>query len=493
MASRHNTTTREDVIWRPSPGPQTELLQCPVFEVFYGGARGGGKTDGMLGDFLSHAKLYKKDAIALMVRRQRTELVETIERSKALYARWADYNEQDKMWTFRNGARFRFAYLERDKDAEAYQGHSYTRLYVEEIGNFPSPTPILKMMATLRSGAGVPCCFRATGNPGGPGHQWVKARYITPAPGGRQIIADVYINPYTGNQIERRRVFIPAFVKDNPYLGDDYVATLQMTGSDNLVKAWLFGDWNIVEGAFFDNWSWRNVVKPFVVPRHWGRFRALDWGFATPFSAGWWAIVGDDGEDYGLPRDALLRYREWYGVAKDGRGNIMPNVGVRLTAEELADGIKQRSGDEKYLYSIADPAIFSEHGGPSIAERMAIHRVEYRRGDNRRLGERGHMGGWDQLRARIGGIDERPMLYTFDTCVDFIRTLPVMQHDPDRPEDLDTKQEDHAVDEARYGVMSRPWQPPLPVAPPPPRNIHTMTMEDAWKHLRDDPKKSNRI
>ena len=170
------------IIWEPQQ-QQAALIACPVFEVFYGGARGGGKTDGALGEWASHADLYGANAIGLMVRRTLVQLTETIERSKQIYSPLgAKYHEQDKLWRFPNGARLRFAYLERDTDADGYQGHSYSRVYIEEIGNFPSPTPIMKLMATLRSGAGVPCGFRATGNPGGPGHQWVKARYIDPAP-----------------------------------------------------------------------------------------------------------------------------------------------------------------------------------------------------------------------------------------------------------------------------------------------------------------------
>ena len=155
-----------------------------MFEVFFGGARGGGKTDGMLGEWASHADLHGKNAVGLMVRRERVQLLETIERSRQIYGPvGARYNDQDKMWRWPNGARLRFAYLERDADADAYQGHSYTRVYVEELGTFPSASPVLRLMATLRSGEGVPCGFRATGNPGGPGHTWVKARYIDPNPG----------------------------------------------------------------------------------------------------------------------------------------------------------------------------------------------------------------------------------------------------------------------------------------------------------------------
>ena len=162
-------------VWKPNPGPQTRLLTCPdgFFEVFFGGARGGGKTDGMLGEFIAHASRHGKHASGLMVRRELTQLVDTIERSRQLYTPiGAKYNASEKTWLFPNGARLRFAYLERDSDADAYQGHSYTRVYVEEIGTFPSDKPIMKLMATLRSGAGVPVGFRATGNPGGPGHHW---------------------------------------------------------------------------------------------------------------------------------------------------------------------------------------------------------------------------------------------------------------------------------------------------------------------------------
>ena len=276
------------VIWEPQ-ATQAALITCPVFEVFYGGARGGGKTDAVLGDWIGHADQYGEHAIGLMVRRERTQLIETIERSRALYAPLgAKFLEQDKMWRFPNGARLRFAYLESDSDADAYQGHSYTRVYVEEVGTFPRPELVLKLMATLRSGAGVPVGFRATGNPGGPGHNWVKARYIDPARQGWELIPSTFKNPWTNETIVRQRVFIPSKLSDNHYLGNEYVANLSMSGNAALVRAWLEGDWDAIEGAFFDCWSpAKHVIRPFEIPADWLRFRSMDWGSASPFSIGW--------------------------------------------------------------------------------------------------------------------------------------------------------------------------------------------------------------
>lgn len=435
-------------IWRPQPGPQVALLTCPVFEVFYGGARGGGKTDGMLGEFIGHAARYGSDASALMVRRSRTELYDTIERSHELYPRLgARFNATEKFWRFPGGARLRFAYLENDADAEAYQGHAYTRVYVEEAGNFPNPAPIMKLMATLRSPAGVPVGFRATGNPGGPGHTWVKARYIDPAPLGFEVITD----ELTGLQ----RIYIPARVSDNRLLIESdpgYVDRLRASGSPELVRAWLEGDWNVIVGSYFPEFNLaRHVIAPFAIPKHWVRLRSCDWGSARPFSVGWYAV--SDGELESIPRGALVKYREWYGM-RPGQ----PNVGLKLTAEQVADGILERQAeDEKIDFSVIDPAAFAQDGGPSIAERMAGRQVFFQRADNARVGTRGAMGGWDLLRQRLVGEDDRPMLYFFETCRDSIRTLPALQHDDKRPEDVDTDGEDHAADEIRYACAARPW------------------------------------
>jgi hypothetical protein len=139
----------------------------------------------------------------------------------------------------------------------------------------------------------------------------------------------------------------------------------------------------------------------------------MDWGSARPFAVGWWAQA--DGASHGLPKGALVKYREWYGSTGE------PNVGLRLTAEEVADGIKQReAGDDAIAYGVADPAIFSSDGGPSIAERMFGRGVIWRRADNARVSPQGALGGWDAFRQRLKGEDGRPMAYWMATCRDAI-------------------------------------------------------------------------
>ena len=455
--------TRSPLIWWPQPGPQAALVKCPVFEIMYGGARGGGKTDGMLGKFANKAGRYGEHCIGVFFRRTREDLKEAVERSKQIYAPLGAKLVSERQWRFPNGARLKFEYLDRDKDADNYQGHSYTDVFMEELTHWPDPTPVNKLKATLRSAHGVPCQFHATCNPGGPGHLWVKERYIDPAPGGWKILTEEFENPFDGMTQTLERVFIPSRLTDNRLLLDSdpmYVAKLQQSGSKELVRAWLEGDWDIVVGAYFDCWNeWKargGLVKPFTIPKHWVRFRSFDWGSARPFSVGWWAVASEHYEPLNIPTGALVRYREWYGASK-------ANVGLKLDAEQVADGIVQRT-EETIDYSVADPAIFSVDGGPSIAERMARRGVAFRRADNRRVGKLGHSVGWDQVRSRFNG-DDRPMMYVFDTCTDFVRTMPALQHDETRPEDIDTDGEDHVADEVRYACMSRPWMRALPQKP----------------------------
>lgn len=442
------------VAWEPRSKPQAAFIACPVFEIFYGGSRGSLKTDGALGDWISHEDLYGEHAIGLMVRRKRTQLLETYERAKQIFTPLGfKFNDSEHTCRGPNGGRLRFAYLERDSDAENYQGHSYTRVYVEELGNFPSQAPVMKLMATLRSAHGVPCGFRGTGNPGGPGHGWVKKRYIDPDPNGWKVITEEYVNPWTGERLTRERIFIPGKITDHNLLGAEYIANLQMSGSPELVRAWLEGDWDVVAGAYFPEFSrGRHVLDPMGFPMDWKRFTATDWGSARPFWTGWFVIVQREtkartvtGRPITLLPGALVCYREWYGEDEKRPGQ---NLGLKLPVEEWAGGVLKRTGDESIAYDVVDSSMFDEDGGPSLAERaMKVTRkgkkLRMRPADKRRL------PGWNQVRARLrGDLPEEagpPMLFFLMGCENAVRTLAALQHDDveSKFEDADTEGEDH--------------------------------------------------
>lgn len=449
--------------WAPQPGPQTEAITaewCP--EILYGGAVGGGKSDFLIGDYLQDVPTYGQAWRGIMFRRTYPELEELIFRSREIYPQTgAEWNEQKKTWTWPNGAHLKMRYIESDKDVLRYQGHQYTWIGFDELTQWATLYPYRYLRSRLRSAHAVPTKrIRAASNPGGPGHLEVKTYFVDPAPAG-------YV-PIVDDKTGLERMFIPSRLENNTILiqrDPTYIDRVRGLGSETLVKALLEGDWSVIEGAFFDCWSaQRHVIRPFQIPEHWLRFRSMDWGSASPFSVGWWAVPSDDFEHDNriIPRGAMVRYREWYGVKMDN-GIAVPNVGLKMTAEEVADGIKQREAGEKISYGVLDPSAFAQDGGPSIAERMMGRGVGFRRADNKRVGTKGALGGWDLMRHRLkGNGDDQPMLMVFSTCANFIRTVPVLQHDPDHPEDIDTEMEDHCGDETRYGCASRPWIQPAP-------------------------------
>lgn len=457
------------MVWRPQPGPQKALVDCGVPEIFFGGARGGGKTDGVLGKYALKEERYGAAFNALFLRRELPMLDDAIERAKQIYGPLGGkWNDQRKTWRLPNGGRLRFRPLEKTSDAEKYQGQNVTDACVEEAGQYPDPGPIDRLNGVLRSSAGVPTQLLLTGNPGGAGQLWLKSRYVDPAPRGMRILTR-----RLPSGRDHRYVFIPSRLANNRFLGADYVDRLYLVGSAELVKAWLDGDWSAIAGAYFDCWSSaKHVIRPFAVPAHWTRFRSFDWGSAAPFAAQWWAVSDgsllSDGRCY--PAGALVLYREWYGAKiEDSR-----RVGLKLFAEQVAAGIREREGGETINYGVADPACWKVDGGPSVAERMAAapHRVLFRPADNSRV------TGWDQMRSRLIG-DDSPMLYAFATCVDFIRTLPALQHDDTNAEDVDSDGEDHSADAARYACMSRPYTRRSAAAAPI-RGIGEMTIDEVW-------------
>ena len=413
----------------------------------------------MLGDWLQHKTTWGRHAKGVIFRRTMPELEDVIHRSHEIYGpigwRWF---ERKTKWIAPDGAELKMRFLDRDSDANKYQGHRYTYVGVDELPHFPSPRPIDKIYATLRSPHGVPCLFRATGNPGGPGHIWVKNRYISPHPDGLTPFTSKYVLP-NGTELESTRVFIPSKLSHNRLLVENdplYEARLSLVGDEELVRAWLEGDWDVAVGQYFSEFSHeRHILPEMQVPEHWTKFRALDWGSKTPFCV-LWVAVSDGDVKLGnriIPHGALVFYREWYG-------SIRGNQGLGMTAAEVARGIFARDMAERIDYSVADYEIRKSTNGPSVAEDFANSGIFWRNADKDRK------PGWAQVRNRLKGInykhdDWRPMIYFMENCEHTIRTLPGVVRNEDDLEDVLKAGEDHCADTVRYACMSRPWVTPL--------------------------------
>jgi hypothetical protein len=479
----NSTYTEVPYAWKPQEGPQLDALLatwCP--ELLFGGARGGGKSQLLLGDFLQDVEKFGQHWKGILFRRSYKELEELIDNSKLIYPKsGGEYYIQAKEWRWPNGAKLRFAYLERDADAEGYQGHQYTWLGFDELGNYPSDGPYKKLIACLRNGdMEIPTKrIRASANPGGSGHHWVYDRFISHAPKGYE----PYDDPISG----MTRMFIPSRVTDNLILMKNdpgYVGRLRNVGSEALVKAWLEGDWSAIEGAFFSEFKpGIHVIDEFSIPDYWPKWAAVDWGFAKPFSVGWYTISDSSMEDDGLPSGSIIRYKEWYGCGE-------PNKGIRLPVDKFAHGIRERTGSDHLEYVVCDPSMFVEDGGPSLAEHMgrAPYNLPVIRGDNKRV------PGWNRARVLMNAEKQRPKCYFFPSSIHLLRTLPIMQHDKKKSEDLDTTSEDHAVDEWRYSIMSRidPRNKPEPGYRPI-HGIEKLTLQRLWKYHEEEQGKQKRF
>lgn len=471
-------------LWEPQPGPQSLAIGAQfATELMFGGARGGGKSDYLLGDFLQDVHL---GAIwrGIIFRRSYPELEELITRAKEIYGPLgAVYKIADKTFVFPSGATLKMRHVETESDCDKYQGHQYTWIGWDELTNWPNLKSYKKLKACLRSAHGVQFKrIRCSANPGGVGHHEVKAYFVDPAPKGFELIENTDEDGFVTT-----KMFIPSKVYDNKKLLENdpgYIARLREIGSPELVRAWLEGDWNVITGAYFPEFSvQKHVLEPFKIPAHWVRFRSMDWGSASPFCVLWHAVCSEgyqvENGPY-LPSGSIVTYRELYGW------NGTPNTGVRWPANRVAQEIKKAEYGDKITYGVLDPSAFSKDSGPSHAERMATEGVLFRKADNNRI------AGWDMVRDRLCGIDGaidvdygvgRPMWYVFKTCVHIIRTLPALQHDLNDPEDCDTDGEDHAPDTLRYGFMSRPWRRPKPAPPKEPefKLLQTATMNDLWQ------------
>jgi hypothetical protein len=313
--------------------------------------------------------------------------------------------------------------------------------------------------ACLRGVNDFPKRVYYTCNPGGQGHQFIKAKFID-----RKFDNGEDPDDYT---------FIQSLVTDNKVLMEsqpDYVKQLEAL-PPKLREAWLYGRWDIFEGQFFEEFRetpditkcheagiteeeameqgrWTHVIKPFDLSSHdkrgWTIVRSYDFGYAKPFSCAWWAVDYDG---------TIYRIMELYGCTST------PNEGVKWTPDKQFEEIAKVEREHpwlkgKQIHGVADPAIWDASRGDSIADTAIKYGVYFTPGDHERI------AGWMQCHYRLQ-FDENgyARMYVFENCKGFIRTIPLMMYDEHKVEDLDTSQEDHIADEWRYMCMSRPIEP----------------------------------
>jgi len=428
----------QEVIFQPNDGPQTSFLASAEREVFYGGARGGGKSYAMLVDPLRYC--HKANHRALLIRRSMPELRDMITHSQRLYSRafkGARWREQEKEWRFPSGARIEFGYAENMTDVLRYQGQSYTWIGVDELPQYPTPDVYNFLRSSLRSvDPEIPVYMRATGNPGNIGSQWVKEMFVDPSEPNKAF--NVAIDTPTGvKKISRR--FIPAKLQDNPYLmqTDDYYIMLASLPEVQR-KQFLEGDWSAFENSSFPEFNkTTHVVDPFDIPRGWSRFRSADWGYSSNACCLWFAIDWDNN---------LWIYRELYTK--------------KITADEFAKKVLEAEQGEFMRYGVLDSSTWAKRGdvGPSIAETMIQEGCKWRPSDR---SPKSRINGKLEIhkRLKVHEKNNEPTLKVFSNCVNLIRTLPLLPLDKNNPEDVDTNAEDHAYDALRYGCMSRPMHP----------------------------------
>lgn len=424
----------ETVAWKPQPRQYAALL-CPAEELLFGGAAGGGKSDFLLGDALARQDVYGEHFRGVLFRRSFPELEEIISRSQEMYAGLGEYNVGSKTWRFNKGGRLKMRHIESDQDVTKYQGHQYTWIAFDELGLYPTSFAWDYLSSRLRSPHGVPCVMRATANPGGPGHAWIKARWIE---GHQPDTVWTWQDEKTG--IVKSRAFLPSKLEDNQILMQNdpaYAARLEAL-PEHLRRALRYGDWDVFAGQIFSEYRTElHVIKTVPLGAGWYKFAAMDWGYAKPFSIGWWAVNRDG---------RMIRYREWYGC-KPGE----PNVGLGIGATEVARRAWEISSGEGVDQMVADPAIWGKvDDSPSIADKFKEVGWRMERADNDRLN--GLVRLHDLMQQR--GEDGRPMLLVFEGCYEFRRTIPLLVASQTRPEDIDTDGEDHIYDESRYAAMS---------------------------------------
>nr|WP_300128787.1 phage terminase large subunit [uncultured Butyricicoccus sp.] len=440
------------VLWSPQKR-QADFLCRFEDEALYGGAAGGGKSEALVLEALRQVAVptYR----ALILRKTYPELSELVDKAHRYYpaavpgAQWSEARHE---WRFPSGAKIYFGAMQHPNDRFKYQGRAYDYIAFDELTHFTQDEYMYLLSRNRASGSGTRVYMRASANPGGIGHGWVKARFLTPAPPMQTIWEPVSLRLPDGTvqQTRRSRVFVPSTVFDNQILLQNdpaYAARLAALPEADK-RALLYGDWDAFAGQVFCEWRsdaahyadrrHTHVIDPFPVPKHWRIVRGFDFGYSRPFSVGWWAVS---------PDNILYRIRELYGCTGT------PNQGLRWEPARIAREIRAVERDDPNIKGhtvrgVADPSIFDQSRGESVAEMMEREGIFFDPADNARIA--GKMQLHHRLAFDANGV---PGLYVFHTCNHFIRTVPALVYDTANVEDVNTAMEDHIYDETRYVAM----------------------------------------
>ena len=411
-------------------------------ECVYGGAKGGGKSCALIMEAMAYGLDYPGAEIYLF-RETYDDLEANLIKEwkqkvpKSLYK----YREGKFQATMTNGTTVKFRHMANYQVAQTYDGRSMDFIGVDELTRHEERS-IQVLLSCLRSPKGFPPRFRGTCNPGGIGHNWVKARYITATGYGQQ----TYRDEITDSLIQ----FIPAKVTDNVVLMKNdpaYVKRLRNLPEAKR-KAYLDGDWDIFEGQYFPEFKGEtHVIKPFKPPAQWNHFRSLDYGLDMT-SCYWWA-TDEDGTCY--------IYREL-----NEKGLILSMAAQRI--------VEMTPPDENIQYTVASPDLWNrrqdtgESGFEIMVQNGLTHLIK---ANNRRVPGWRALREYLQLRTDRFGL-KKPMIQFCANCTTIINHLPQLQHDERNPEDAAGQPHEitHAPESIRYGIMSRPQFAVIPKEKP---------------------------
>lgn len=421
---------------------QKAFYEADAEEVLFGGAAGGGKSYGQLVDALLFALKYKGSK-QLILRRTYPELEKSIIRtSLELYPREvADYNGGNHVWKFLNGSIVEFGACDAEKDVYKYQSAEYDVLRFDELTHF-TDTMYTYLISRVRGTNGYPKQVKSSTNPGGVGHTWVKERFIDPAPPGKVFTVR------DGDGGEHTRIFIPSLVDDNVFLmrSDPSYKKRLKNLSEQDQKALLYGDWDLDEGAYFDEWRQDiHVIKPRQLPDVDRRYMSIDYGLDM-LACLWYSV---DTLGY------VIVYRELY------QSNLIIDDAARAIMRAMPPGEIRRMSA---IFAPRDLWNRRQETGRSVADRFAEMGLYLDKVSN------GREAGWYEVKRYLRPQtdefgDIRPKMQVFNTCRNLIRCLPALRHDEKHPNDVATEPHEltHAPDALRYFCDGMPLPAEVPV------------------------------